>query len=941
MRAGQVAILGRDAELADLERALEEVAGGRAHTLVVSGEAGIGKTRLLAEFARRARETALVVTGQCADSGAAPLPYAAVTGLVRDLVAQLGADAVREAAGPSADVLGAVLPSLADTAGAVGIDRLPGVVAELLAGVARLRPLVVVVEDLHWADGATLAILRNLVVALGESRILLVLSYRDDDVGRGHPLRPLLAELRRARLAQEVRLSRLADEHIAEMVVAILGREPRPRELDDVVDRSEGVPFYVEELASFVGRAVPDSLRAVLLLRYEPLSPPTREFLRVLAAGGVAVRHDLLAIVFEGREVDLESAAREAVDAQLLVATDTGYAFRHALMQEAVHAELLPGERARIHRAYAEAWQALGPDPAALTAVADHWWQAGAADRALVSAIVAQEAAFDASAMPTAADLGERALELWERVPSAADLSPITHAELLSRTSRALHFSVRIDRAMALARQAVEEWPEDDRAGLAELHARFAFAAGQSGGADPAEFIERGFALLEPGEHDEVRALLHLEVCRAALMRHDLAPALDAGGEAYRLATRGGDASTASMALNLCGVTRIEGGDLGGIGDMDRARELAGDDPQALLRYYINASNCFLLVEDFDRALELAREGEARARRLGAGYSVIAMLAGNATDAAVALGRDWDRAVEDSQRLVRVLEPSVFTAYLQVAILWLQVWRGRFDEAAALLEHSAEEFARFGGIEEQIRLPVLIARGELAAFRGDPEAALDAASTVIADDHRPSPSHDLRLLAVAARAIAGLRDQGSSVDDGPYRELLSRYSGWPSYPTWSAVFAAELGDGPWSAVAKGAGPAHLRPYALWREGEQLLAAGDRVAAREQLVDAVAEAERIGVGAVAAPARALLRDAGLDDAALDDVAAESGERDELTPRERQVLDLVAEGLSNAQIATRLYISGKTVSVHVSAILRKLGASSRTEAARMLRDRESTG
>lgn len=941
MRAGQVALTGREAELAALESALDDTLAGRATTVVLSGEAGIGKTRLLGEFARSARERALVVSGQCADSGAAPLPYAAVTGIVRELVAELGLEEVREAAGPNADALGAVLPSLIDVHGGAGIDRLPGVVTELIARVAQGRPLVVVVEDLHWADGATLAVLRNLVLALGDSRALLVLSYRSDDVGRGHPLRGLLGELRRSRLARDLVLGRLDDPQIERIVGDILGRPPSTSELEDVVERSEGVPFYVEEIASFVGRSLPDTLRDVLLLRYEPLAPSTREVLRVVAAGGVAVPQDILATVFAGREGELEAAAREAIDAQILVATDTGYAFRHALMQEAIHAELLPGERSRIHEAYARAWEDLGAGAAALTAVADHWWQARDAQRALRSAVAAQAVAVESWAMSTGAELGERALELWETTPDAEAVAGIPHAELLSRTSRALHFVARIDRAIALARQAVDEWPEDDPAGLAELHARFAFAAGQSGAAEPLEFVERGLALLTPGEHDGARAALLLEIARAKLMSNELPVAIEAGTEAHDLALAVGDLPTASMAINLRAVARVERGDLGGLDDLQRALELAGDHPQAVLRYYINGSNAFLLLGEFERGLELAREGAARARRLGAGYSVTAMLEGNAMDAAVALGRDWDSVADESARFVRVLEPSVFTAYLRVGILWLRVWQGRFDEAQADWTRGREELERLGALEEQIRLPALVARAELACFLDDPDAALELASEVVAPEHRRFPAHDLRLLAVAARAIAAIRARGGEVDDAPYRAAFTDCSVWPRCATWEAVFAAELGDGPWAAVIETPGPANLRPYARWRWAEQLLAAGDRAAAREQLVDAVAEAERIGVGAVAAPARALLRDAGLDDPALDDAAAESGERDELTPRERQVLDLVAEGLSNAQIATRLYISGKTVSVHVSAILRKLGASSRTEAARMLRDRESTG
>jgi DNA-binding NarL/FixJ family response regulator len=157
---------------------------------------------------------------------------------------------------------------------------------------------------------------------------------------------------------------------------------------------------------------------------------------------------------------------------------------------------------------------------------------------------------------------------------------------------------------------------------------------------------------------------------------------------------------------------------------------------------------------------------------------------------------------------------------------------------------------------------------------------------------------------------------------------------------WSALVEAELGTGPWTAVADlpSPGPAHLRPYALYREGARLLEAGDRAGARSTLGSAVAEAEKIGAGLIVQRAQGLLDRAGLTGQAGPADAPPSGSRpDALTAREQQVLALVAEGLTNGQIAERLFISAKTASVHVSAILRKLNVSTRTEAALLTRSR----
>jgi DNA-binding CsgD family transcriptional regulator len=928
MQVGRARLVGRRNELARLHALLDDAVAGRGSVVLVAGEAGIGKTRLLGEFETSARDRALVLTGRCADAGAGPVPYAAISGLLRDLVDRIGVEQLMALAGPNADALSAALPGLVDEGAKSAIDRVPGVVAEVFDRVAQDGPLVLIVDDLHWADGATLGVLHNLVLSLDDAAVLLVLTFRSDDVGRQHPVRPFVAELERSRMASRLDLTRLDVAEVGALVADVLGREARPSELEHILDRSDGIPFYVEELASFVGSALPDSLRDLLLLRYEHLEPSVREFLRLLAAGGVSVSHDVLRVVFEGHEDDLERSARDAVAAGILVVDDQGYAFRHALMQEAVHAELLPGERSRIHTSYALAYEQLPRDAGTLTAIADHWWRARNAEKALRSAITAQSAALEIWGASSASALGERALELWEQVSEAAEVAGISHAELLSRTSRALHFAGRMDRALDLVKQALDEWPEQDRVGMADLLGRFSWAAGQSGSGDPLELAERGLALLQPGDDPAVHAALLLEKQRTHVVRNEFDPAVEIGTAAYEMAVEAGVDRLASMAINLRGVARIESGDLGGLDDLDRARELIGTDVQAALRYYINASNCRILLGDYRVAFDLAGEGAQRAQRLGAGFSARAMLEGNVMDAGLALGEGWGEVEARTDRLIRRLETSVFAAYLRLNVIFLRVWRGRFDEASEYVRAHGPELERFGDVELQILLPYHASRAELALFLGDPRTALAYSSVVIDPAHRRVASQDLRLLAISARAIAALRAAGEEVDDAPYRRALADCASWPTAGRWSAVFAAELGEGPWEALFEIDAPAHLRPYGYWRAGEARLAAGDRPGAASLLVRAVEEADRIGVGAVSDAAGRLLRDAGLDAEATVGDGGTPG--DELTARERQVLDLIAEGLSNAQIAARLYISAKTVSVHVSAVLRKLGAASRTEA-----------
>lgn len=279
------------------------------------------------------------------------------------------------------------------------------------------------------------------------------------------------------------------------------------------------------------------------------------------------------------------------------------------------------------------------------------------------------------------------------------------------------------------------------------------------------------------------------------------------------------------------------------------------------------------------------------------------------------------REAEQLGGLLPMVEPGLYSAFLRERLVCLAIWRGRIEGAEAAIGIARRELDMFGAYEFQTRFGLAYDLGELALAHGDARQALEHAS--LAWRTTTGGVLALPLTAVAARGIAMLRAAGEDADAGPFRAVLASMREWPVWPLWSALFAAELGEGPWTAVVDaGIGPAYFRAYARVRHGEALLAEGDRAGAREALAQAAAYADELGADGLVARARAVMSDAGL---------AGDAPRSVLTAREEQVLELVAEGLSNAQIAERLYISAKTVSVHVSAILRKLGAPSRAAAA----------
>ena len=398
-------MIGRDADLRELDALFAQVAEGEPRAVVVAGEAGIGKTRLLTEFTAGASASARILRGQCVDLGEVATPYAPIASALRELVDQAGADAVVEAAGPGRDAIGVLLPELGNGSIGASEDRLHELVAIVLEHFARERPVIVVIEDLHWADEATLGVLRFLLRALASGPIMVVLTYRSDDVHRGHPLRVFLTEIERGRRARRLDLRRLTRAQVRKQAHSILGRTPDFDLVESVFERSEGVPFFVEELVGCEGAVLPETLRDLLLARYERLDDETQYFLRVVSAGGQYVDHELVETVFERSSDDLESAARAAIVSNVLIVDDNAYSFRHALVHEAVHSDLLPGERSRFHARYAEAMATRGR-PADITEIAYHWHAANVHDKAFPATLAAMRSAAGSYAYLAAAQNG-------------------------------------------------------------------------------------------------------------------------------------------------------------------------------------------------------------------------------------------------------------------------------------------------------------------------------------------------------------------------------------------------------------------------------------------------------------------------------------------------------------------------------------------------------
>jgi DNA-binding CsgD family transcriptional regulator/tetratricopeptide (TPR) repeat protein len=981
-------MVGRQADLSWLEGLLDEARNGAPRAVVLGGEAGIGKTRLLREFTHALGDDVRVLAGQSVDLGEVAAPYAPIKAALRSLVGEIGGDALLDAVGPGRAAMTALLPELAGveavtappvTGGAAATGQLHEAVAVLLETVSRDRATVLIIEDLHWIDAASLALLRFLMRALTSSRVLILLTYRTEDVGRGHPVRGFLTEVERDRWVERRQLARLSRAQVRRLARLLspdsTAEAPSEAVIDSVFRRSEGVPFFVEELIGIEGcrdeRGLSDPLRDLLLVRYERLSESAQLLLRLISTGGVRVSHALLDAVHRGAPDELDAAAREAVLAGVLTIDGDDYAFRHALVREAILADLLPGERARFHARYAEAYETASViDTRRLAAeISFHWLGAHDAVRAFPATIQAMREARAAAAYASAAQLGERAISLWGVVPDAGAIAGMGKIELMSRTASHLRNAGESERALALLRAALDECAEADPQipRLLRDQALTLSSLGRPGGA---ELLREALERLDDSEKpaaQEFKASVLISLAGRLMIAGDFEAATGIADEAYDLAAASGSARGASVAKNIASVSRAERGLVAeGLAGLEASRELARGDGPALLRYWTNASDLHFLLGSLHQAVRTAEEGLERAREQGLERSSGVILASNAVDPLFALG-EWARADSLTERALGLDPPTSLTVYLVRARIWSFIWRGELERASELYRSSRPAMSDVMAVEMQARLAVARVATELALEAGDVAGAWRELAPLLDEARLPHPGYALPYLWAAARVVAAARRDptalpdvsSSGLDDAEtrLRGILARVEFWPRGAMWRAFFDAELVPDPdvegrasaWRAAQAVASepesPVLLAPYALARLGEAQLAAGDRPAARASLRDAYALADAHGVGLVRRHVDAVAGAAGLSvrpesglaagDGAVPKARAGAdpgeGGTAELTPRERQVLDLIAEGLSNKQIGERLFISGKTASVHVSAILRKLGATTRTEAA----------
>jgi DNA-binding CsgD family transcriptional regulator/tetratricopeptide (TPR) repeat protein len=990
-----ISLVARGREMDRLRAAFQRAAEGSAAAVLVAGDAGIGKTRLAEELAAVASARgALVLTGRCLDAGETGLPYLAFAEALahagdratKDLVsrpalARLMPDiAVPAVADPDRLAPGAhVVGAAGEARGAARLEQDVGqlqlfdAVYTLLGELAEQSCVVLLLEDLHWADGSTRRLLSFLAARLRAQRLLIVGTYRSDDLHRRHPLRSLLAELVRLPAVERMQLAPLGRSDSREFVSALAEGGLADDVLGEVADRSEGNAFFAEELLaaySECGRVgIPSTLVDVLLSRVERLSETGQRVVRVASVAGRQVPHARLRAVTDLDDADLEEALREVVQHHILVvaADREVYSFRHALVREAVYGDLLPGERVRVHAAYAKALTTELGARGSAAALAHHSMESHDLPQALAASVAAADEAERLGAPAESLRHVERALRLWDAVAEPdrpADLDELT---LLRRAMWVASTSGEPERAIAYGRSAVKIADQrHDPELAARLRRRLAQALYIVDGreAEAREVIEQAWTLVSDRPASNVRAWV-LAVY-AGILRGE--GRMDAARERAELAVH--DARQVSAAAAKADALTTLAVLAEASGRIDQSRELllearreaveAGALSVELRAWHTLGLNLYEQGQ-LDEAARVLDEGATRAKHTGMAWSTYGVELRVLQVVSRFTTGDWDgseAAAEPPGHRVS----SIVSARLAAVGAHVMVGRGRFAQAERLVNELRGEMHR----DVQIAMVTGALGAELQCWRGRPERAVEWVRQALesaAQVGGPWLLAGIRLGALGVSACAEIaaraatrRDAGavrSSVDDGmrlfehavKVAELGVPRTGTlgPEGRAWLARAEAEASrlngsSDPqrWRAAVAGFGYGAVYEQAVcrFRLAEALLGADRRAEAAEPLRAAEEVAERLGARPLHDAVRKLARRGRIT---LSDTVASRDAVDPFTPRERSVLALVAAGRTNREVGEELFISEKTVSVHLSRIMAKLGANRRAEAVALAYDR----
>jgi DNA-binding CsgD family transcriptional regulator len=989
-RVSSPQLVGRDADLALLHEAAERAQDALPTVALVQGEAGIGKTRLLQEFLENRRERgATVLTGRCVEVAGAELPYAPVIAVLRDLLRQVGRQRFRELAGPTSAAFASWLPDMLEPAHSGG--TLPGsdrgglfdAVVSLLERLAVEQLVVVAIDDLHWADTASMDLLGYLSRATRQAHLLVVGTLREE-AAADPALTVFIAELARLPTTEQLRLRRLTEAEVGEQLAGITGGWAAGDMVARIAALSDGVPFAVEELVRAAwsasgGAVVPQRLAAIMSSRLGLLSAPARRLLEAASLADVELVHPLLAAVVATDGIDVDAAVGEVVANAVLVVEPArmGYRFRHALLRAAVSDTVLPGDRIRWHACWGRAIDEH-PDAvdifSARLAVAHHWQRAGVVERAFDATVAAAQLCGERHLFAEQAALLGRLLGWWGQVTDPAARSGCDRSRVVDDLLEGLQTAndwqqmvTTID--IELSQRDLAAQPV--RRALLQLRRLVAHVslAGRHGGS-PTE-LEAAEAALDgaPATRDLVLALTWaawLDQSRSrfrGLAERAVAAAGEVGDPSLELGARAVRAESRHREHR-----QLRGGDADApLGASERAVEefkdiIAQDHLLPFDAMWTPVCLALILVDlgRLEEALTCSEDSRARLNDPPGGARWQTQ-AGFHVELLVMVGR-WDEAQELLDQARSRPQTSGLRTWLDTLAGLMSLWRGGPRVAAVLADTARLAADELDSPAFDPRACRCWLRAELAAGAGDVHgvrAALAPVWSASVDlvDYDENKVRKMLLVAVRAEVEAAgraraLRDQPALDTSQAQVDALRRVDARDDLftgPVGVALrthFAAEASrwDGteapePWLAAVdawQSVGHPHERARALLRLAETQAYRLDNTAAQASLREAHTIATDLRAQPLVEEITALARRARLRLEPPRRAAQPQAEPSPLaqlglTPRETEVLTLLVDGYTNAQIGAQLFTSAKTASVHVTNILRKLGVINRIQAA----------
>ena len=972
-RVSSARFVGRAGELALLEDVLARASAGTPAFAFAGGESGVGKSRLVAEFEARATAAgARVLIGHSLELGGTAFAYAPLVDALRPVARELAAcSSDIDLPAGTRSVLAELLSEFEDEAPPVPASqsRLFEALLVLIEHLGRNGPVALVLEDLHWADPSTRDFLVFLVRSARTEPLCLLVTYRTDELHRRHPLRPVLAELERVPGVQRLAVERFSRDEVGEQLAGILGGPADPTLADRLYARGQGNPLYTEELLAATANGageLPETLRDALLGRFERLPSAAQDVVRVAAVVERPMSHALLGAMSSLAGDELLDGAREAVAHQVLVSqTDGTYAFRHALVGEAIYEDLLPGERTQLHARLAEALERdpglLGDVPVATVRaeLACHWRGAHDLPRALGASIEAGLAARRVFAYSETLRHLEKALELWERVPDAAERAGMSHTDVLRAAAAVAGDAFEAGRAVALQREALAALDGTDATDFARAHAELSRYLRQATEHDESDEELRVALELLPAEAELERLALRQQSAKNLMLRGHLREAV---AEAATVAT---DARRLGAATLEAGAMTTEGFARAALGDVEEGARLlhaavdlasrAGT-PSDHVRAVINLSEMLDLSGRTEEALAIVRATLPMVREHAEPSSYDAFLETQAASELVRLGRTAEAAAALPDT---VPGDSIGSTAMFVSAVRAQIALLRGEDASARRTLDGLRRQSLGSRDPQWIEWLEVMSAQLAAREGRLEDARAAAAHGLAGvEGTDEGARRIKLLWVALMVEADgaerARALGEPFDEEPASTLRARLAAargrrgqWAEGPRYAALAGAEVtrlehalgrgapAPGAWLTAAADFDEIALpwpAAYARLRAAEAFVAAGDRTAAAMPLTAACAAAEAMEAVPLRDAAQALARRARIRiDDASDEPPAPAPAPLGLTRREHEVLLLVADGRTNREIGEQLFMSEKTASVHVSRILAKLAVGGRVEAA----------